>query len=138
METSLLEKSDAMICNSTAYNTFFWKKMNDVVFLKHMDTPQNSELVDRCVEDKLQRLQRLSQTRECEVSDRIRDRGGNGSDCREPVHFAKGFQCYNTYHLSEFMLTPCPINTWKNSIISNDSMGCSKRHQFFANITKRK
>lgn len=126
--------SDSMICNSTAYNTFFWKKMNDLVFLNQMNKSQQTNLMDRCVEDKL----RMTQSRECEVSDRIKTRGGNGTDCREPVHFAKGFQCYNTYHLSEFMLTPCPINTWKNSIISNEYMGCSKRHQFFANITKRK
>ena len=132
METNTA-KSDAMICNSTSYNAFYWKKYNDLMFIKQMDMPQNVDSIDRCIEDKLQ----MTESRECEVSDRIYKRGGN-AECYEPQHFCKGFDCYNNYHLSDFLITPCPINTWKNSLISNKDMGCTKRHQFYANVTKRR
>lgn len=128
-----LEHSDKMICNSVAFNTFKWRKQNDLIFYKQMDMPQNSYLMDRCVEDNMRR----EHGRVCEVSKRIVERGGNSTNC-EPEHFAKGFQNYNGYHLSEFMMTPCPENTWKNGLVQDNDKICTQRHQFFMNVTKRK
>ena len=132
-DISNVDKSDSMICSSISYNAFNSKKNNDLMFYKQMDMPQNTTLIDRCIENN---LMKAPSVRECEVSDRIKKRGGNNDLC-EPEHFCKGFECYTNYHLSEFFLTPCPINTWRNHIISNEDMGCSKRHQFFMTITKR-
>ena len=126
-------RSDSMICNSISFNRFYAKKHNDELFVKQMDIPQNANVMDRCIEDKM----RLGNSRECEISDRIIKRGGNNDPKCEPTHFCKGFQCYNNYHLSEYLITPCPINTWKNSIVENKIGGCSRRHQFYMNVTKR-
>jgi hypothetical protein len=128
-----LRQSDHMICNNTAYNAYHWRKQNDLMFYKQMDMPQNSHLMDRCVEDNMRR----GYSRECEVSKRIFERGGNSTNC-EPQHFARGFQNYNKYHLNEFLITPCPDNTWKNWLVHDDKKVCTKRHQFFMNVTKRK
>jgi hypothetical protein len=128
-----LQQSDDMICNSTAYNAYQWRKQNDMIFYKQMDTPQNTYLMDRCVENNMRR----GFSRECEVSKRIFERGGNSTNC-EPVHFARGFQNYNNYHLGEYMIAPCPDNTWKNWLVQDNKKICTKRHQFYMNVTKRK
>jgi hypothetical protein len=125
-------KSDHMVCNNVALNTWRWRKQNDSIFYNHMSKPQNSYLMDRCTENNL----KFTESRPCEVSRRIFERGGNNSDC-EPKHFAKGFQNYNSYHLNEYMITPCPENTWKNHLVQDDKKMCTKRHQFFMNLTKR-
>ena len=129
-----LSKSDNMICNSFSYNMFNWKKINDLMFLKQMSMPPQDQFTkDICIEDKI----KFGVDKNCDDSTTFNTRGGNNDETCEPCGFCKGFVCYNQYNLSEFLLTPCPINTWKNSIIQNDSMGCSKRHQFFMNVTKR-
>lgn len=128
-----LQSSDDMICNSTAYNAYQWRKQNDLIFYKQMGMPQNTNLMDRCIEDNMRR----GLSRGCEVSKRMFERGGNSTEC-EPEHFARGFQNYNKYHLNEYMMTPCPDNTWKNYLVHDDKKICTKRHQFFMNITKRK
>lgn len=130
-----LEKSDSILCGFLTYNQFKWRKNNDRIFNLQMDEcPRNKCTLDSSLETKL-KFSKLP--RDCEINDGILFRGGNSMG-REPPHFCKGFQCYNGYHLSDFLLTPCPINTWKNYIIVDDCHGCSKRHQFFMNITKRK
>jgi hypothetical protein len=129
-----LQHSDNMICNNVAYNTYKWRKQNDLIFYKQMDMPQNTDFMNRCIEDNM----RKNNSRHCETSQRIFERGGNSTTQCEPVHFAGGFQNYNKYHLNEYMLTPCPRNTWKNYLIQDNNKICSKRHQFFMNVTKRK
>jgi hypothetical protein len=128
-----LQHSDNMICNNVAYNAYKWKKQNDLIFYKQMDMPQNINFMDRCIEDNM----RKNNSRECEASQRIFERGGNSTNC-EPKHFAGGFQNYNKYHLNQFMITPCPVNTWKNWLVQDDKKTCTKRHQFYMNVTKRK
>lgn len=127
-------KSDVMVCNSLSYNTFQHKKYNDLMFLNQMQkTPVKPFMIDPCLEDKL----KPKDSRECDISLGVMKRGGNNENC-QPRHFCKGFDCYNSYHLDEYLITPCPENTWVNHVISNASMGCSKKHQFFMNVTKRK
>lgn len=129
-----LQNSDSMICNSVAYNAYNWRKQSDLVFYKQMSMPQNSHLMDRCVEDKM----RLGFSRQCEMSTPIFTRGGNSKPQCGNDHFAKGFLNYNNYHLGEYMIVPCPDNTWKNWPVQDDKKSCSKRHQFYMNVTKRK
>lgn len=126
-------KSDSMICNNVAYNQFHWRKGNDLMFYHKMNAPQNMYMMDRCEEDNMRR----GFSRVCEVSKRMFERGGNSTEC-EPKHFAKGFQNYNKYHLNEWMMAPCPENTWMNYLVSDDEKTCTKRHQIFMNVTKRK
>lgn len=128
-----IHRSDAMICNHVAYNQFQWRKANDLMFYWKMGAPQNAHIMDRCKENKM----RMGFSRACEVSDRIFERGGNNTEC-EPKHFAKGFLNYNNYHLNEWMIVPCPENTWKNYLVSDKEKTCSKRHQIYMNNTKRK
>ena len=127
-----IHKSDKMICNHIAYNQFQWRKDNDLIFYHRMGAPQNSDLMDRCAEDKM----RMGFSRACEVSQRMFERGGNSTNC-EPKHFAKGFLNYNKYHLNEWMMAPCPENTWRNYLVSDNEKTCSKKHQVFMNVTKR-
>jgi hypothetical protein len=92
--------------------------------------PRNDEFINMCKEDFLKRGENSS--RQCEYSDRIISRGiNNNNTSNNRDHH------YNNFHLSEYLLTPCPVNTWKNWVVEDKEKKCSKTHQFYMNITKR-
>lgn len=135
METDL-EKSDRMICNTRAFNTFSHKKQNDLLFYQTITNPiVSAPFYDVDIENKIKAID----PRLCVLSTSTKVRGGNAiqNEC-DTKPFVQGYDNFAPYYLDEYLLTPCMENTFRNHLVCDEDKCCSLRHQLFMNITKRK
>ena len=131
------QHSDNMICNTKANLTFQHKKQNDLMFYKSIGTSLLSPMRDPTTEFNL-----LSgkDPRSCNLSKAFTSRGGNSLNCSDTPckSIPQGYDCMKQQNIQEYLLMPCKQNTFRNHIVCDDTKCCSKRHQLFMNITKRK
>jgi hypothetical protein len=125
-----LEKSDNILCKNTGYLSYQHIKENDTLFRQQM---QNT--VPRCLRDvgneSKMFLNMSSKVAIC--SQLINNRG---KSCPEPSKTCPSL--YSAYTLNDFLLVPCPKNTYKNYLVFDDKKTCSKSHQILNNWTRRK
>lgn len=126
-----LEKSDYMLCTNTGYLLYQHRKENDDLFKQQMMNTSKVCLRDMEKESDLF-LRGSSRVAVC--TPMVNSRGNSGCEpvrpCPTPV--------YSQYLLNEFLLVPCPKNTYKNYLVYDDHKICSKSHQVLNNWTKRK
>ena len=127
-----MEYSDAMLYTNISDLQFKDKKQNDSQYMYQMSQTIPKCLMDCEKEHALQTTNYKSKMPTC-ISE---DRGGNNITC------ATQRTCphpeYSKYYLSEFLLVPCPKPTHQNYVVCDEAQCCSKRHQLFKNLTKRK
>lgn len=126
-----LEKSDQMLCTNSAYLHYKDKKNNDSIFVHQMSRTKNMCVRDVGLEAALQ-MTMSSRNAVCFPS--LTSRGGNVG-C-EPVKPCP--KLYTSYNMQEFLLIPCPKNTYKNYLVFDEKKTCSKTHQILNNWTKRR
>ena len=125
------QQSDYMLYTNIADVQFAHKRANDLSFIYQMSRPAPRCMMNRDIESKFQIKGYRTMCNPC-----TERRGGNavacGSDrsCPHPE--------YSRFYMNEFLMVPCPHPTHKNSIVCSEDSCCSKRHQLFKNITKRK
>lgn len=128
-----MEASDAMICNSRAFNLYKDQKTNDLLYMQQMNAPQATQLKNLRHDYKL-KVGTDPKLYIC--SEAMRSRGGNAAGCEG--QFVQGYAYYTKYHLNDFLLAPCQTNTWRNHIACDQDKCCEIKHQLFGNWTKRK
>jgi hypothetical protein len=133
MEQDKLEQSDAMICNTKAYATFYHKKQNDLSFYQSVFNSTPKPWLDIDTDTLLKMGGR--DPRECLLSPAMLSRGGNAVSCR-PERLPCGPERFKDTR--DFLLDPCPDNTYRNHVVCDAEKCCSVRHQTFMNVTKRK
>lgn len=147
--TADLDKSDYMLHTNIAETQFKEMRQNDKAFIYQMSRTAPRCSMDRGREFSLWADNYKTKTPFCNGC--TATRGGNHSkqgclpsrSCPHPE--------YSRQYMGEFLLVPCPKPTHKNYIVcerdenfSNNSelrdcgKCCSKRHQLFKNVTKRK
>ncbi len=126
-----LVRSDHLLCTNSAYLQYKDKKMNDGLFVQQMSRPR-----DMCLRniDNENRLFLTPSSREYTCSKFLASRGGN-EGCEPNVPCPK---LYTKYNMNDFLLVPCPKNTYKNYLVFDDKKTCSKTHQILNNWTKRR
>ena len=129
-----LDQSDAIQCNNYAKTLFDMKKTNDAIFAQQFNMPQPTGCINRCEELKLWTNTFTSRAPNCDEF--IMTRGNNLT--HKPMQHCAGYQCYPQRGKSEFLMIPCPQNTWNNHLEQDDTKICSVRHQMFNNVTKRR
>jgi len=127
------QKSDSMICNTKAHNTFQHKKQNDLIFYNAISDKIGIPMRD--VDSELL-LWKGRDPRECSLTSSVTSRGGNAKTC--DTNICQGYTCFQPAYLDEFLLEPCKENTFRNHIVCDETKCCSLRHQLFMNITKRR
>jgi hypothetical protein len=134
-ETCMPSASDSMLCTNSAYLHYKDQKTNDSLFLQQMSLTRPVSVRDIQKENTLFITQSEKVVSDCPGSgEMMRTRGGNVG-C-EPTKACPTL--YTKYNMGEFLLTPCPKNTYKNYIVFDDTKMCSKTHQVLNNWTKRK
>lgn len=128
-----VKKSDMMVCNTRANASFKFKKENDIAFLQQVRNTQPTKLKPIGLESL---LQRSKNPREYVCNDSINSRGGNAVSCQDN-DICTGYDCYDNYHMQEYLMRPCKFNTFRNFLIEDDNKICSRQHQLFNNLTKR-
>lgn len=125
-----LEKSDFMLCNNSAYLQYKDRYQNDSIFIQQMSNPQQWCLknIDEDSKFKIQANPRIST-----ITPLIKKRGSTHPEPIKPCP-----KLYTKYNMRDFLLIPCPINTYKNYQVFDDNKQCSKSHQVLNNWTKRK
>jgi hypothetical protein len=131
---SSLERSDYMLCTNSAWLHYKDKKQNDGIFVEQMSKPQKKCIRDIDIESKFFNENSRS-TKEVTCSPLLSVRGGSAYNC-EPIKPCPAE--WSQYKIKDFLLIPCPKNTYKNYQIFTDTMQCSKSHQMLNNWTKRK
>lgn len=126
-----LSRSDHLLCTNSAYLQYKDKKMNDGLFIQQMSKSRNMCLRNI---DNENNLFLTPSSREYTCSKFLASRGGN-EGCESNVPCPK---LYTNYNMNEFLLVPCPKNTYKNYLVFNDKKTCSKSHQILNNWTKRR
>jgi hypothetical protein len=129
-----IEKSDHIICNKKASQTFQHKKYNDKLFFQQMGNVQPTMLKNVAREHELLKASQNPRLYTC--TEDIMSRGGNAEVC-EGTDICQGYKCYTQYHLNEYLLIPCKTNTFRNHIECDNDKCCSVHHQMFMNLTKR-
>jgi hypothetical protein len=130
-----IEKSDHMICNTKSLLTFEHKKTNDQLFYQQMGNTQRVHLRD--VEREYSLLTDSLNPKLYVCNNSIDSRGGNAISC-DRAGICQGYNCYNAYHMNDYLLIPCKENTFVNYVDCDNNKCCSVRHQMFMNITKRR
>ena len=131
---AMLDSSDFMLATNIYELQFKDKRQNDLSYIYQMSRTQPRCLIDRGNE--LAFLSDNYKNKNANCSECVLDRGGNmptnsiDRPCPKPE--------YTKFYLNEFLLVPCPKPTYKNYIVCDEDKCCSKRHQLFKNITKRK
>lgn len=127
-----IEKSDYMLCTNTAHLHYNDRKFNDGLFVQQM-----SKTRPMCVRniDTENSLFVTPSTRVATCQNSLLVRGGNSINCEPSRPCPK---LYTNYNMNEFLLVPCPRNTYKNYLVFDDKKTCSKSHQILNNWTKRK
>lgn len=126
-----LSRSDQLLCTNSAFLHYKDKKQNDGLFMQQMSRPRDMCLRDI---DKENRFFITPSSREYTCSPMMASRGGNVG-CEPEVKCPK---LYTNYNMNEFLLVPCPKNTYKNYLVFDDTKMCSKTHQLLNNWTKRR
>ena len=139
MEYSLIDKSDHMLFTNISDLQIKDKRTNDLQYIYQMSQNKPRCLIDRG--DELHLLKNIYNNKTPLYNNCIATRGGNSPGC-EPERSCPKPE-YSKYYLNEFLLVPCPKPTYKNYLVGgqiadNSFKYCSKRHQLFKNITKRK
>lgn len=125
-----LERSDFMLCNNSALLHYKDQYSNDSIFVQQMSNPQKWCLknIDTDSKFKIQVDSRIAT-----YTPLINKRGS--INC-EPI--VKCPKLYTSYNMADFLLIPCPKNTYKNYQVFDEHKQCSKSHQILNNWTKRK
>ena len=132
-----LGKSDHMLYTNIAATQFKEMRQNDQAFIYQM-----SRTAPRCTMDRGAEFSLLSDNYKANApycTPCTANRGGNHPGCK-PKRSCPHPE-YSRYYLGEFLLVPCPKPTHKNYLVcEQEDCGkcCSKRHQLFKNVTKRK
>lgn len=128
-DPSIFEKSDAMLCRNIEYLQFQHKRQTDQNMMGAFYPSVPCGIRDVSREYKLWTETFGTKVATCDET--IMTRGGNNH----------GYYRYNpdvTNKNCEFLLDPCPKNTFKNYLIQDHEKICSLRHQTFNNVTKRR
>lgn len=126
-----IQKSDFMLCNNSAYLHYKDQKVNDHIFVQQM-----SRTRPMCIRsiDTENNFFMTPSSRNAVCNNFLTNRGGNiGCEPKKPCP-----KLFTSYNINEFLLVPCPKNTYKNYVIFDDTKQCSKSHQVLNNWTKRK
>jgi hypothetical protein len=115
-------KSDEMLYTNISYLHFKDKKINDSQFIYQMSKAQPLCLMNRDLESEMWK-------------DNYRT--------KNPICFNKSLNSNcdkfnNSELLKDWLIKPCAPPTHKNYVIQDDNKICTKQHQFYNNITKRK
>lgn len=129
-----LEKSDVILCNTKASNLYKHKSENDRAFLQRMGRTNPDDLRNVGLEHG---LFKSVDPRLYTCTPAIDSRGGNAVFC-EKASFCDGYKCYTQYHLNDYLVTPCPTNTWRNHVECDEDKCCSVHHQMYDNHTRRR
>lgn len=129
-----LERSDYMLCTNSAWLHYKDKYQNDGIFVDQMSRTQKWCLRDIDIESKFFNENSRS-TKAATCSPLMLIRGGSALNC-EPNKICP--KLYTSYNMGDFLLQPCPKNTYKNYQVFDDKKQCSKSHQLLNNWTKRK
>lgn len=126
-----LERSDFMLCTNSAYLHYKDQKFNDSIFVQQM-----SRTRPQCIRniDNENNMYITQSSRLITCNNFINSRGGNVG-C-EPVKPCP--EILTSYNIPDFLLIPCPKNTYKNYQVFDEHKQCSKSHQILNNWTKRK
>jgi hypothetical protein len=130
----MLQNSDYMLYTNISDLQLKDKRQNDLSYIYQMSRTQPRCLIDRGDELKFFADNYKNKTTIC--NDCITNRGGNGVVCNTDKSCPKPI--YDSYFIKDFLLVPCPKPTYKNYGVCNEDKCCSKRHQLFKNVTKRK
>lgn len=125
---SLSDQSDSMLFTNISHLQFKDRKTNDLNFIYQMSKSTNRCRMDRDAEFKMLTQNYRSKQQTC-VKELSSYREPN-RPCPHPE--------LDQYYMQEFLLTPCFKPTYKNHLVCNEDKCCSKRHQLFKNVTKRK
>lgn len=128
-----IEKSDSMICNNFVERRCKYNAMNQRAFLQHMGQPQPTQLRDIVQESEAWRG--MSTRTYCDSL--INVRGKNALVPCIDKRPCMGYECYTPFHLHDYALIPCKVNTFRNHLVCDGEKCCSLRHQLFMNVTKR-
>lgn len=134
MANVLANDSDSMMCSSYADLVFHHKKDNDGIFLNHMTT--TVPLCVRSVCDEYYLWTDSLNSRKYECTSAIMTRGGNYT-CKEK-NIMTGYNAFPNKVPNDFLLVPCPSNTFRNHVDCDENKCCSVNHQLFNNWTKRR
>lgn len=126
-----LQASDAMICNTRALAWFEHKKSSDISFMYVVNPNLIQYPIHDIDEDSKYRVG-LGKLETCVAV--------APDTCDNSLWKCKGYECMPTSDSSfdDFLMIPCPVNTFDNNIACDEEKCCSKRHQLFMNITKSK
>ena len=145
---SSLDKSDHMLYTNISELQFKDKRTNDLQYIYQMSQSINNCRIDRG--DELKLFKDIYENKVAICNSCTDTRGGNYVGCEPSLpcytynNAYKEIQNletrpeYSKYYLNEFLLTPCPKPTYKNYIVCGEDRCCSKRHQLFNNMTKRR
>lgn len=137
MDQDNIERSDFLMYNKIIELQFKDKKQNDLSFIYQMSSPAPRCMIDRG--DELKFFKEIYKNKIPFCNQCTADRGGNHPGCEIQRSCPKPE--YSRYYMNEFLLTPCPKPTYKNYVVCDQTecgKCCSKRHQLFNNVTKRK
>jgi len=127
-----MNQSDQMLFVNDAYLKYRDMKQNDILFRQQFSRTNNTCFKNVDVERDIQ----VKPSSKIPIIDEsFINRGGNAHN-NEPK-----YECpnpYSPYTLNEYLIVPCPRNTYKNYLIGDAKKICSKSHQILNNWTKRK
>jgi hypothetical protein len=129
-DPELLIQSDNILCRNIEYLQFQHKKETDIQLMHSFKPAVPCGIRDVVRESKLWTDTFGTKIATCDEV--IMTRGGNNHG------YIKGFNPDVKNKTCEFLLDPCPQNTFKNYLVSDDKKTCSLKHQTFNNITKRR
>lgn len=114
-------KSDDMLTTNISYLHWKDKRENDQAFCYQMNKTPPACPIDRDLESKMWKDTFTVKTPKCVAEN--------------PIH-EKIQPCSQS--IKDWLLQPCPCPTHKNYLVQDDTKICSKQHQYYKNITKRK
>lgn len=127
-------KSDYMLFTNISDLQFKDKRTNDLQFIYQMSRTAPRCMIDRG--DELKFFKDIYANKIPFCNPCTDTRGGNYPGCERQRSCPKPE--YSKYYMQDFLLVPCPKPTHKNYLVCDEDHCCSKRHQLFKNITKRK
>ena len=130
----MIDRSDFMLKTNIESLQFRHISENDKAFDYQMSRTAPRCFVDRAFESRLLNDNYKVRTPYCDGC--TANRGGNHPGCE--IYKSCPHPEYSKYYLGEFLMVPCPKPTYKNYIVCDTDKCCSKRHQLFKNLTKRK
>lgn len=130
LDPKVFAQSDAILCKNIEFLQFQHKKETDLMLMNSFSPFAHCGIRDVGKEYKLWTDTFGTKTATCDEN--IMTRGGNNHG------YYGGFNPDIKNKNCEFLLDPCPQNTFKNHLVGDDKKICSLRHQTFNNITKRR